>query len=263
MMTHDGYFHDGCDDGGDGCGAAVDSHAAIPPLRIALQRWGLPPEEAGRVLAHCRGIGGATWHIGQAPHEGTCEPPDVVLHLVDAGRLAGERGSAGWNAMGPVHALRRARQRGTVELAVVLGNVALLPAVRTGCWVQAGQRGLARTVALLLKTLSDCRMPGADRTDALRRLAHLDATVSLFELHAGTLDALAKVGQMLDAIVNAAVVPPLQTWLRAPVPLHAALSACLDHGTGGATAGYRLIGSDGDDTVTGLIAFPWPDLLQR
>lgn len=241
-------------------GCAMTGHDAVArPLRIALQRWGLTPDEARAVLADCPSEDGSiSWRLGEAAGE----TADVVIHLVDAQRLTGERGGATWNAMGPVHALRRSRQRGSTELAVVVGNAATLPALRCGCWILAGQRGFARTLSLVVAVLTNSQQPWGSRLEGLQLLAAFDATVTGFALHTRNVHEMAHAGVALQTLVAAAVVEPVAIWLRATEDVLPAILPRLQPASADATV-HHVVAPAGENLVRGLIALPWPDLLQQ
>ncbi|MGT2430719.1 hypothetical protein ACU4HD_22275 [Cupriavidus basilensis] len=105
------------------------------PRRVLLRRWGFSVDEAAGLLPDLPSLEGRLeWTLDDREKP----RPDLVVHLVDATRLSGVCAGARWNAMGPVEAMRKARRRGTSEIAIVLGSVQHLPAERTGCWILAG-----------------------------------------------------------------------------------------------------------------------------
>lgn len=106
-------------------------NAASCKAAIHLEGWGLPAAEIETLAEQLNGsTPGLHWHAGDAAMPGA-----LTLMLVDVGALTGERGQASWNALGPVEAMRAARQRGNPVIAVCRGRVSHLPALRQGVWV--------------------------------------------------------------------------------------------------------------------------------
>lgn len=230
----------------------------IQPLRIAIQRWGFSEQEVLGVMMDCPTFAGAIeWVAGG--RQGA--RADIVVHLVDAARLSGATGGALWNAMGPVQALRRARQAGSVEIALVLGSARQLPDVRAGCWILAGTRSLASALAILFRSTVEPSELAAARGEplrTLRELASLDATCVLLQQSDAEPERLAgKIEEDLTSVFGAGYAAPSWISIAGPVAAIAAIRNTTRVIARRMTYSARPFEKACADVV---VAFPWPDL---
>ncbi len=175
----------------------IDAHLTVHNVqpqavaqRILLRRWGFSEAEAAGLLPDLDSLDGRLqWGV----EERAARRPDIVIHLVDATRLSGVFGGARWNAMGPVDAMRKARQRRTVEIALVLGSTQHLPLDRVGCWVLAGERSLATALNILARTAIEPMLSAEPGLPVgLQELAATNALCVLTREQGTDRDALAK-----------------------------------------------------------------------
>lgn len=232
----------------------------IKPLRVAIQRWGFSAEEVQGVIMDCPTFAGALEWI-QAEHAGA--RADVVVHLVDAARLTGANGGAMWNAMGPVQAMRKARNTGSLEIALVLGAASQLPAVRAGSWILAGSRSLASALGILLRSTLDpaaLLAEGSEPLRWLRELASLDATCLLLQQTDPAPERLAgKIEEDLVALIGGGYAAP--SWISIAGP--SAAIAALRQRTGVIARRLRYAARPFEKASADLVvAFPWPDLVR-
>lgn len=102
-----------------------------PNAAIHLEGWGVPAAEIEAIAEQLnRSTSSLHWHTGNAAMPGA-----LTLMLVDVEALVGGHGQASWNALGPVEAMRAARQHGDPAIAVCRGRVSRLPSLRQGVWV--------------------------------------------------------------------------------------------------------------------------------
>ncbi len=235
-----------------------DEPSPVKPLRVAIQRWGFSEQEVQGVMMDCPTFAGA---IDWVPGGRAGARPDVVVHLVDATRLSGANGGALWNAMGPVQAMRKARQTGSLEIALVLGSASQLPAVRAGCWILAGSRSLASALAILLRsTLEPSELMGArgGQLRWLRDLASLDATCLLLQQSDPDPERLAgKIEGDLVSLFGAGYAAPSWISIAGPGAAIAALRQTTGIIAGRLKYSARPFEASCADVV---VAFPWPDL---
>lgn len=230
----------------------------IRPLRIAIQRWGFSEQEAQGVMMDCPTFaGGIDWVLGGR----RATQADMVVHLVDAGRLSGANGGALWNAMGPVQAMRKARQTGSIEIALVLGAARQLPAVRAGCWIMAGPRSLASALAILFRSTvepSDLSAGRGASLRSLRELASLDTTCLLLQHADPEPERLAgKIEADLVSLFEKGYAAPSWISVAAPVAAIAAIRQTTRVIAGRLKYSARPFEKSNADVV---LAFPWPDL---
>jgi len=232
------------------------------PVRIAVQRWGFSEPELRGVLADCHDLdGGLEWQLADEGPAQADVRAGVVVHLVDAVRLAGALGGAAWNAMGPVQAMRNARHAGRLEVALVSGSARHLPMVRAGCWILAGSRSLANALAILVRAtlgVDGAMRASGHRLLILRELATLDASCILLQYNDADIARLAgRIRADLASLVDTSYVKP--AWLCAAGP-EAALDVFRSD-AGLSPRRMRLTTVPGEDARTDAVAaFAWPDL---
>lgn len=230
----------------------------IKPLRVAIQRWGFSEQEVQGVMMDCPTFAGAIdWVQGG---RGSARA-DVVVHLVDAARLSGPNGGALWNAMGPVQAMRKARQIGGLEIALVLGSASQLPAVRAGCWILAGSRSLASALTILFRSTmepSDLSGEHSQSLRWLRELASLDTTALLMQQSDPEPERLAgKIESDLTSLFGAGYAAPSWVSIAGPAAVIAAIRQTTRVIARRLKYSARPFEKCNADLV---VAFPWPDL---
>lgn len=152
---------------------------ARQPVRVALQRWGIAKSVLRAMVDTLTALDGRIeWTDGEEDVRA-----DLVLHVVDMAGLAGPSYRAPWNLMGPVDALRHAREQGIAAIALASGEPQRLSCMRTGCWIAAGALNLVTAARTLVgeTVLSDI---DEDATTRQQRLCALAARDSLTALHA-------------------------------------------------------------------------------
>lgn len=229
---------------------AAQKSVDASPIRIAVERWGIPEQEMGHMLRALNACDTRlVWEVNRPGM-----PADIVIHMVDLARLAGPTQAAAWNLMGPVEALRAARATGTPAIALVKGAAHQLPMLRTGCWAMSGTRDLVSAARILAGAV----IVGAQEDDHIRRqrlveLASLNATAVLHRVVTTSEQTLAAT---LDTLLGAAAGKSYA------VPSHAYV---------GVSAGtpltnqypwtVRALDSQREDGEADLLlAYPWPDL---
>ncbi len=100
-------------------------------IRLSLQRWGIARGTLGAMVDT---LNAADRRIVWSDREADA-PTDLVVHMVDLEGLAGPSLQAPWNLMGPVEALRMAREQGIAAIVVAKGEARHLPVVRMGHWI--------------------------------------------------------------------------------------------------------------------------------
>jgi len=194
--------------------AARDVRPQLAPRQVLLRRWGFSEQEAASLLPDLVSLDGLlTWTL----EERRDRQPDLVIHLIDATRLSGVHGGARWNAMGPVDAMRKARQRGTSEIALVLGSTQHLPVDRVGCWVLAGERSLAAALNILARTTIEPLLASPNVASAdIHDLASMNALCILAREQGQDRDALAsRMISVLWTACNRAYRAPKRVLLAA------------------------------------------------
>ncbi|WP_454719502.1 MULTISPECIES: hypothetical protein [Cupriavidus] len=224
--------------------------------RVLLRRWGFSEQEAGSLLPDLPSLDG---RLGWTVDEHARPRPDLVIHLVDATRLSGVSGGARWNAMGPVDAMRRARRRGTSEIALVLGSAQHLPPERAGCWVLAGQRSLAAALAILARTaIEPLLAPDAGRRAGFHELASMDALCVLAREQEQDREALSRrIVSVLWTAVNRSCSMPARLLVAAQTHVMDHVDSFNPHLLRRIRAHRRNTGSL-DLAADITIAYPWP-----
>ncbi len=236
-----------------------DELSPITPLRVAIRRWGFSEQEVQGVMMDCPTFAGAIDWV-QGARAGA--RADVVVHLVDATRLSGASGGGHLrDAMVPVQALRRARQTGSLEVALVLGSASQLPVVRAGSWILAGSRSIASALAILLRsTLEPSELAGARGRQLrwLRDLAALDATCLLLRQCDPDPERLAgKIEDDLVSLFGEGYAAP--SWISIAGP--SAAIAALRQTTGVIARRLKYSARPFEKSCADVVvAFPWPDL---
>lgn len=116
---------------------------------VARHGWGISTEDVALLVRQLGNeVPAFDWHADiDAPHGA------LSLHLVDFAALTG-KGRAVWNALGPIEAMRLAREQGVAALALCRGRVSQLPAVRKGVWVMAADKPWACAVQTSVRALA-------------------------------------------------------------------------------------------------------------
>ncbi|WP_420995217.1 hypothetical protein ACKI2N_000545 [Cupriavidus sp. 30B13] len=226
------------------------------PQRVLLRRWGFSEQEAAGLLPDLPSLDGRlAWTLDEQARP----RPDLVIHLVDATRLSGVFGGARWNAMGPVDAMRRARRRGTSEIAVVLGSTQHLPPERVGCWVLAGERSLAAALAILARTaIEPLLAPDAGRRSGFHELASMNTLCILAREQEQNREALSRrIVSVLWAAVNRSYSAPARLLVAAQTHVMDHVDSFNPHLLQRIRAHRRNTGSL-DLAADITIAYPWP-----
>lgn len=129
--------------------AIPETHTVSHRPVVALCGWGMPSEDVALLVRQlAEDVPSFDWHgYTDAP------PGALLLHLVDFAALTG-KGRAVWNAVGPIEAMRQAREQGVAALALCRGRVSQLPAVREGVWVMAADKPWACAVQTSVRALA-------------------------------------------------------------------------------------------------------------
>ncbi|KDP87775.1 hypothetical protein CF70_034240 [Cupriavidus sp. SK-3] len=226
------------------------------PRRVLLRRWGFSVDEAAGLLPDLPSLEGRLeWTLDDREKP----RPDLVVHLVDATRLSGVCAGARWNAMGPVEAMRKARRRGTSEIAIVLGSVQHLPAERTGCWILAGERSLAAALTIVARTaIEPLFAAGAGRRSGFHELAAMNALCILATEQEQTSEALSKrLVSVLWTAVNRSYAVPARLMVAAQTHVMDHVDSFNPHLLQRIRA-YRRNSGPVDLTADITIAYPWP-----
>ncbi|MGO4330154.1 hypothetical protein [Cupriavidus sp. M-11] len=240
-------------------GSALGNIIARPqakPQRVLLRRWGFSAQEAAGLLPDLPSLEGRLeWTVDEQARP----RPDLVIHLVDATRLSGVFGGARWNAMGPVDAMRRARRRGTSEIAVVLGSTLHLPADRVGCWVLAGERSLAAALGIVARTsIEPLLEPDAGKRSGFHELASMNALCVLARELDQNREALCKrIVSVVWAAVNRSYSAPARLLVAAQAHVMDHVDSFNPHLLQRIRAYRRNTGSL-DLAADITIAYPWP-----
>lgn len=226
------------------------------PQRVLLQRWGFSEQEVASLMMDLPLLDG---RLAWSADERARPRPDLVIHLVDATRLSGVFGGARWNAMGPVDAMRRARRRGTSEIAMVMGSAQHLPVERVGCWVLAGERSLAAALGIVARTAIEPLLAAdAVKRSGFHELAAMNALCILAREQEPDREALSRrVVSVLWAAVNRSCAAPARL-------LVAAQTHVMDHVDSfnpqllKRIRAFRRHSGSLDLSVDIAIAYPWP-----
>jgi len=143
-------------------------------------------------------------------HANTDTPQDaLLLHLVDFAELTGQ-GRAVWNTLGPIEAMRQAREAGVAALALCRGQVSQLPAVRKGVWVIAADKPWALVVQTMVRAVSALewsRAEGYKAVHAWRAVRQFADTNLLAVL--GFDETAAGFAEVLRKALTALLMPPV------------------------------------------------------
>ncbi|WP_404993810.1 hypothetical protein [Cupriavidus pauculus] len=150
----------------------------LPAVRLSLQRWGLASD---MLRAMVDTLNATDPRVVWSDYEDGA-PADLIVHMVDVDGLAGPSLQAPWNLLGPVDALRMARERGIAAIVLAKGKARDLPTVRAGHWVMSGPRNLV-TAARILAGAAIVNTNDVDADARAERLAALASHNALACLH--------------------------------------------------------------------------------
>lgn len=232
------------------------THAVPNRPAVALHGWGISVEDVALLV---RQLGEEVpffdWHADMDAPLGA-----LSLHLVDFAALMG-KGRAAWNTVGPIEAMRRAREQGIAALALCCGRVSKLPAVRKGVWVMAADKPWASAVQTLVRALSALEWTRTEGYKAVPawRVARKFADANLLGV-IGSDETAAGFSRMLREALSALLMQPA-TLAVAGVPEHELRRTIIEAGLHDL---QPLIAApmtlDGAMRVDALLGFSWPVL---
>ena len=223
---------------------------------VALHGWGMSAEDVVLLVRQLADeVPAFDWHADtDAPHRA------LSLHLVDFAALTG-KGRAVWNALGPIEAMRQAREQGVAALALCRGRVSQLPAVRKGVWVMAADKPWASAVQTSVRALAALEWTRADGYKAVPawRAARKFAAANLLAV-LGSEQTAAGFSEVLREALTALLMQPAALAV-AGVPEHELQRTIIEAGLHEL---QPLVGVpmtlDGAMRVDALLGFSWPAL---
>lgn len=223
----------------------------VPAIRVSLQRWGIAADALRAMVAT---LNAADQRIVWSDHEDGVSA-DMIVHMVDVEGLAGPSLQASWNLMGPVDALRTAREQGVPAIALATGEARHLPMIRAGHWITSGSRNLVAAARIL----AGAAILDASETDAnaiSKRLSALASQNALARLHrvvaASPEILVSSVRMMMDDAWRAYAAP-------SNVSIGVAPGVELELPPGSTRT--RILRSQPAETEADvLLAYPWPNL---
>ena len=225
--------------------------ADIPPIRLSLQRWGIAHDTLRAMIDT---LNAADRRIVWSDHEDGGRT-DLIVHIVDLEGLAGQSLQAPWNLMGPVEALRVAREQGIAAVVLTKGEARHLPIVRTGCWITSSCPNLV-TGARVLAGAAIIDVSEVDADGRSERLAALASRNVLARLHR----VVAASPAILVSRVRMLIDSARQGGYAAMSGASIGVASHVDLDLLPASAPTQVLRSQLADTEADvLLAYPWPD----
>ncbi|GAA0828078.1 hypothetical protein [Cupriavidus pauculus] len=171
----------------------------LPAIRLSLQRWGMASD---MLRAMVDTLNAADPRVVWSDHEDGA-PADLIVHMVDVDGLAGPSLQAPWNLLGPVDALRMAREQGIAAIVLAKGRARDLPTVRAGHWIASGPRNLV-TAARILAGAAIVNTNDVDADARAERLAALASRNALACLHRVVAACPAMLASSVKTLIDSA-----------------------------------------------------------
>lgn len=235
---------------GDAKPSRAIGHA--PAIRLSLRRWGLA---SGVLRAMVDTLNAADSRVVWSDHDDGA-PADLIVHLVDVDGLAGPSLQAPWNLLGPVDALRVAREQGTAAVVLAKGNARDLPMVRTGHWIVSGCRNLV-TAARILAGAAIVNANDVDADALAGRLAALASRNALACLHRVVAASPASLASSVRTLINSARFDGYAAVSGVSIGVAPEVDLNLPAGS----TPLQILRSQLTDTEADvLLSYSWPDL---
>lgn len=236
--------------------ATRETHPVSHRPVVVLHGWGMPAEDVALLARQlAKEVPSIDWHAdADAPQ---CA---LSLHLVDFAALTG-KGRAVWNAVGPIEAMRQAREQGVAALALCRGRVSQLPAVREGVWVMAADKPWVCAVQSSVRALAALewtRAEGYKAVPAWREVRKFAAANLLAVL--GFDETAAGFSEVLREALTALLMQPAALAV-AGVPEHELQRTIIEAGLHELQTLVAVpMTLDGAMRVDALLGFSWPVL---
>ncbi|WP_373377333.1 hypothetical protein [Cupriavidus nantongensis] len=230
----------------------ADEVGHIPPIRLSVQRWGIARDT---LRAMVDTLNAADRRIVWSDHNDG-GPTDLIVHMVDLEGLAGPSLQAPWNLLGPVEALRAAREQGVAAVVLAEGEARHLPMVRTGCWITSSSCSLVTAVRIL----AGAAIIDASEVDAnarCERLATLASRNVLARVHRVVAASPATLASSVRTLINSAQRDGCAAMSYASI----GVASDVDLEVPPSSTPTQVLCSQLANTEADLLlAYPWPDL---